>query len=102
MSEVGAGWWKPKKDRNGAMVKDEGGGQVYQLSVSLRIPFLGEMNLTMAPNPEKRKAGAKPSTPDYIAYWWPPRKQDGGGSGYAPQGPQGPTGADSEYHEDAY
>lgn len=102
MPEIGAGWWRAKKDRNGEIVKDDRGNQVYQLSVNLRIPFLGEINLTLSPNPEKKNVDAKQSIPDYIVYWWPPRTQPNSPSKNGPMGPINGPSEGPEFGEDAY
>lgn len=94
MSEIGAAWWKVRKNKDNQPVLDDAGAKIFQLSVNIKLPFLGEINFTLSPNPEKLKSGANASLPDYVALWWPPRPQPVATPGDHPKGPNAGGGYD--------
>jgi len=73
MAEIGAAWWRQRldKDKNPVMGKD--GKPVWNLSISLELPFLGQISFTLIPNEDASKNERAPA---FKAVWWPPRKDE--------------------------
>ena len=69
--EIGAGWLKPKKDKEGAEVLVQG-RKVLNISFQIEIPFLGKLNGMLIRESDKKNDKA----PDYRILWFGEDKRE--------------------------
>lgn len=75
MIELGAGWLKEKKDKEGAAVLKDG-RKVFNISCQVFIPFLGKLNFILSRVLEKQNE----KMPDYTILCFPDDDKKGSAS----------------------
>jgi hypothetical protein len=92
VAELGAGWFKQRKDKDGNPVKDKNGKDIWNISIQIDLPFLGKAYFMLVPNDDEKKSDKAPA---WKVLWWPEREQSAGkpggsnGPSYGPSGGQG-------------
>ena len=93
MSEVGAGWWRQRLDRDKRPILDKENKEIWNISFSIHLPFLGEASFMLVPIPKEEIRNDK--MPQWRVLYMPPiNRTQSGPSSSAPGGP--PSGGEYE------